>query len=346
MKALTIKDIARLSGVGISTVSRAINNDPRINAKTKAHVLDVVQKYHYVPNDTARALQATETNTVGILVSGMDNIFFQRMYHNFEEDFESRGYNCVTHAVENGEELVDTAMKLERERRLKGIVFLGGKLTPPYEPYQNLLVPHVCCTVAHDIEEPLTTFYAVSVDDEKEGKKATEYLIGKGHRKIAIITGRADDRTVGAQRLKGYKAALKAHRIPVDEDRIQFMDPNIAEYTAENGYESAKELLARTRDFTALFCISDVIAFGASRAIYEAGLSIPEDISLMGFDGMWIGEYMKPVLTTVAQPLDVLTHKAVDMLIAQLEGEDAPKQVTYDTLLIERDSVKDISKKK
>lgn len=342
MKALTIKDIARLSGVGISTVSRAINNDPRINAKTKAHVLDVVQKYHYVPNDTARNLQATETNTVGILVSGMDNIFFQRMYHNFEEDFESRGYTCVTHAVEHEEELLDTAMKLERERRLKGLVFLGGKLTPPYEPYKNLLVPLVCCTVAHDMEDPLKPFYTVSVDDEKEGRRATEYLISKGHRKIAIIAGLPGDRTVGGQRLKGYKAALKAHRIPLDEGRIQYMDPNIQEYSAENGYESARELLERTRDFTALFCMSDVVAFGASRAIYEAGLSIPGDVSVMGFDGMWIGEYMQPTLTTMAQPLDVITEKAVDMLIRQLEGEDEPKQVTYDALLIERDSVQDL----
>ena len=343
MKALTIKDIARLSGVGISTVSRAINDDPRINAKTKEHVLDVVKKYHYVPNDTARALQATESNTVGILVRGMDNIFFQRMYHNFEDDFESRGYDCVTHAVDSDEVLMDTAMRFERERRLKGLIFLGGKLSPPYEPYKNLLVPLVCCTVAHDMEDPLKEFYAVSVDDEKEGYRATEYLLSKGHRRIAIIAGLPGDRTVGGQRLKGYRAALKQHGIEPDESLIQYMDPDIQEFSAENGYQSAKALLERTRDFTALFCISDVIAFGASRAIYEAGLSIPEDISLLGFDGMWIGEYMKPALTTVAQPLDISTRKAVDMLISQLEGEDSPRQVTYDTLLIERDSVKDIS---
>lgn len=340
MKALTIKDIARLSGVGISTVSRAINDDPRINPKTKAHVMDVVQRYHYVPNDTARALQATESNTVGILVRGMDNIFFQRMYHNFEDDFESQGYDCVTHAVDSDEVLMDTAMRLERERRLKGLIFLGGKLSPPYEPYKNLLVPLVCCTVAHDMEDPLKEFYTVSVDDEKEGFRATEYLISKGHRRIAIIAGLPGDRTVGGQRLKGYKAALKKHRISIDESLIQYMDPDIQEFSAENGYQSARSLLERTHDFTALFCISDVIAFGAGRALGEAGLSIPDDVSLMGFDGMWIGEYMLPALTTMAQPLDIMTRKAADMLIAQLTGEDKPVQVTYDALLIERNSVK------
>lgn len=340
MKALTIKDIARLSGVGISTVSRAINDDPRINPKTKAHVMDVVQRYHYVPNDTARNLQATESNTVGILVRGMDNIFFQRMYHNFEDDFESQGYDCVTHAVDSDEVLMDTAMRLERERRLKGLIFLGGKLSPPYEPYKNLLVPLVCCTVAHDMEDPLKEFYTVSVDDEKEGFRATEYLISKGHRRIAIIAGLPGDRTVGGQRLKGYKAALKKHRISIDESLIQYMDPDIQEFSAENGYQSARSLLERTRDFTALFCISDVIAFGAGRALGEAGLSIPDDVSLMGFDGMWIGEYMLPALTTMAQPLDIMTRKAADMLIAQLTGEDKPVQVTYDALLIERNSVK------
>ncbi|MEE3481784.1 MAG: LacI family DNA-binding transcriptional regulator [Lachnospiraceae bacterium] len=340
MKALTIKDIARLSGVGISTVSRAINDDPRINPKTKAHVMDVVQRYHYVPNDTARNLQATESNTVGILVRGMDNIFFQRMYHNFEDDFESQGYDCVTHAVDSDEVLMDTAMRLERERRLKGLIFLGGKLSPPYEPYKNLLVPLVCCTVAHDMEDPLKEFYTVSVDDEKEGFRATEYLISKGHRRIAIIAGLPGDRTVGGQRLKGYKAALKKHRISIDESLIQYMDPDIQEFSAENGYQSARSLLERTHDFTALFCISDVIAFGAGRALGEAGLSIPDDVSLMGFDGMWIGEYMLPALTTMAQPLDIMTRKAADMLIAQLTGEDKPVQVTYDALLIERNSVK------
>lgn len=341
-RPVTIKDIAKICGVGVSTVSRAINDDPTIKAETKERVLAVVREYHYVPNASARNLQAKESNTIGIMVRGIGNLFFQDMYHLFQLEVEKMGYSYVIHDVSEDDEVLIEAMKLERERRLKGIIFLGGKLTAKHESLSDLSVPFVLCTVAHADKASVEDYNTVAIDDTKEGYRATNYLIEKGHKNIAIIAGKEHDKEVGGNRLNGYFRALKENGIERDLDLVAYMRPDIPEFTAENGYITMKNLLSRGKKFSAVVCISDVIAFGAYKAIYEAGLKIPDDISVIGFDGIDMGRFMYPSLTTIAQPKRDLVSAATGLLLRNIDTEREPEQIICGATLKERESVKEI----
>jgi LacI family transcriptional regulator len=339
-KPVTIKDIARICGVGVSTVSRAINDDPAIKAETKEKILAAVKEYHYVPNISARNLQATETNTIGLMVRGVGNVFFQEMYHLFQTELEKNGYSYAIHDVNEDDEVLMEAMQLERERRLKGIIFLGGRLTARHESLTDLNVPFVLCTVAHQDADSIADYNAVAIDDAKEGYRATNYLIEKGHKSIAIIAGKEHDREVGRNRLNGYFRALKDHGIERDQDLVAYMRSDIPEFTAENGYLTMKNLLSRGKKFTAVVCISDMVAFGAYKAIYEAGLKIPDDISVIGFDGIDLGRFMYPALTTVAQPANDLVSATTDLLFRNIEKAREPEQIICGATLKERESVR------
>lgn len=338
---LTIKDIAKYCGVGVSTVSRAINDDPGISPKTKERVLKVVKKFHYVPNNSARNLKMQESNTVALIVRGIDNIFFQSMLDGFQKELYRNGYDFLFHLVDEKSNVAISAIELAKEKRLKGVIILGGMMENPSEDLEQLAVPYVLCTVAHSMYTPTPNVNLVAIDDAMESFKAVKYLIDKGHKRIAIISGREKDYAVGGQRLRGYKKALESEGIPLDDDLIGYMEEDIPEFTTENGYAVAKKLLKRT-DFTALYCVSDMIAIGAYKAISEAGLSIPDDISVVGFDGIDLGRFTIPALTTVRQPKDEMVKSSVDLLMKAINGDDTPSQLFYPASLLERESVKEI----
>ena len=212
----------------------------------------------------------------------------------------------------------------------------------PEEKLDRLGVPYVLCTVAHSMYTPEPQCNCVAIDDEAESRKAVEYLIKKGHRRIAIVTGREDDTAVGGQRLMGYKKALEAAGLDIDEELIGYMKRSITEFTPENGYAVTKELLEKG-NFTALYCISDLTAIGAYKAIAEAGKRIPEDISVLGFDGISLGQFLVPSLTSVKQPREELIHSCVKLLSDAIDGEKTTRQFTYPAQLLERDSVMDLS---
>ena len=346
MKLMTIKDIAKICNVGISTVSRAINNDPGINPATRERVLAVVRQYHYVPNNSARNLKISESKTIALLVRGIDNIFFQGMYQLFQEELEKRGYDFFLYSLGENEIIGEAALELEKEKRLKGIIFLGGTVSDPSVEMKDLSIPFVFCTVARQtpskkMPQLPANGAGVAIDDTRESYHLVEYLIGKGHRRIAIIAGKKGDRSVGYKRLEGYRRALANHGIEPDPDLIVHMRPELPEFSPESGYVGAQELLARGTDFTALYCISDLVAMGSYKAFYDAGKRIPEDYSVMGFDGIEIGKYLQPGLTTFVQPRREMVRTSVDLMQKKLNGEDTGSfDIVYPASLLERQSVK------
>ena len=192
---MTIKDIAKICGVGPSTVSRAINNDPTINSETRKKVLAVVKKYHFVPNSAARNLKLTENNAIGLLSKGVNNPFFQSMYHFFEDELEKVNFSMVLREIDDGHDDAAVADELVREHHLKGIIFLGGLMENPAHALRRIPVPYVLCSVAVGVGEPHCM--SVAVNDEEESLKLVDYLCKKGHRKIAIITAPKEEGTVG-----------------------------------------------------------------------------------------------------------------------------------------------------
>jgi len=171
--------------------------------------------------------------------------------------------------------------------------------------------------------------------------RAVSYLCEQGHRRIAILAGRAGESScgVGTLRLAGYRRALEEHGIDFDPELVAYMSEDLPEYSMPNGYDTMKRLLARGADFTAVFAVSDTMAFGAVRALREAGRRIPEDCSIVGYDGQYYTEFMTPSLTTVVQPVSEMALKSVELLDDAIRRDAPPVCVTYDAELRVRESV-------
>ncbi len=339
MDVITIKDIARMCGVGVSTVSRAINNHPDINPETRDMIMQTIREHSFIPNNSARNLKRIEAKTIAVLVKGMTNPFFSHMIRVMEEEIKKKKYSLVLHHVEFDEDEMEVALELIKEKRLCGIIFLGGFFHHAEEKLKQLPVPFVICTSGVVQEPAHQAFYSsISVDDEKESYKMVSYLLEQGHKEIAIIAASEGDASIGKLRLEGYKRAIKERGLTVQEDLIAYMREDLEDYSYENGYEVAKELLARKTSFTAIYVISDVMAVGAARALAEAGKKIPADYALAGFDGIDIGKYYLPSITTIKQPVKEMALEAAKILFEVIMEEAPHRHITFPGELLIRES--------
>lgn len=343
MEEITIRDIAQICGVGVSTVSRAINNHPDINPETKMMIMQVIKENNYIPNNSARNLKRQDAKAIAVLVKGITNSFFSEMIRIMEEEIKKKKYSLVLRHVDLDEDEVDVALELVKEKRLRGIIFLGGYSIHSEEKLSQLHVPFVVSTAGILNQSHLqTTYCAVSVDDERESYKMVDYLCKQGHREIAIISAPDTDVSIGRLRLEGYKRALQENGIPVREELILTMKEGIEQYSLENGYEVAKEFLEKKIPCTAIYAISDILAIGAGRALWEAGLRVPEDISLAGFDGVTIGKYVTPALTTLKQPVEKMALETTAILFDLIAGKAGQQNKVFDGELIIRESTKSV----
>lgn len=342
MEVITIKDIARLSGVGVSTVSRAINNHPDINQETKAKIMEVIKEYNYVPNNSARNLKRSESKTVAVMIKGISNPFFGKMIKIFEEEIQKKKYSFIIQHVREREDEIDAAIQLEKEKRLKGIIFLGGYFTHSHEKLMQLKVPFVLSTIGLTGQSAKEEYASVSVDDVKESYRIVDYLCNIGHKKIAIIAASEDDESIGKLRIEGYRKALKDHGITVNPKLIGRMKEEIESYSMENGYLVAKELLESKEEFTAIYGISDSLAIGACRALREYGKNVPEDCSVAGFDGLELGSYYMPSLTTVRQPVEDMAHATIQLLFRFIGKKETKQKYIFPAELVIRESTKEL----
>ncbi len=342
MAEITIKEIAKRCGVGVSTVSRAINDHSDINPETKKRIMEAIRETGYIPNNSARNLKRIDAKCIGVLVRGITNPFFAPMIELIEQETEKKGYALVLRHVEAYENEVDVALELEKEKRLRGIIFLGGSSKHPADKMKQLNVPVIFATIGSDISDDFSknSYSTVSVDDALESRKMVEYLIGLGHKKIAILTEGNEEPSVVKLRLNGYLDALKIHNIPVDKNLIKYVDKRI--YTMKNGYETTKELIESGTEFTALYCISDVLAIGALRAFADAGIRVPQDVSVAGFDGQELSEFCVPRLTTIKQPLHDISEETMRLLFDLIEEKRSHKHLIFPGQLIEAESTAEI----
>lgn len=335
---LTIKDIAKKCGVGISTVSRAINNHPDISLETRKMVMDVIKETGFIPNNSARNLKRTDAKCIAVLIKGITNPFFGLAIQIFETQIQKKKYAMVIQHVDAYENELDVALQLVKERRLRGIIFLGGAYQ--HDPVQiaKLKVPFVFCTIGTVQDTGKKVYSNISVDDRIESHKMVDYLLDLGHRRIAIITEGTEAESVGQLRLEGYKDALTARGVEIDPNLIYEVKDQEDPYSMQNGYELTKKLLDSGVDFTAVFAIADFLAVGVCRALHEAGKRIPEDVSVAGYDGLAIGEFYTPQLTTIRQPMEAMAEKTAGLLLDVIDGKCKHEYISFPAELVERES--------
>lgn len=340
MDSITIKDVARICGVGVSTVSRAINNHPDINEETKNMILQVIRENNYIPNNSARNLKRSVSRTIVVLIKGIGNPFFSGMIKIFEEEIQKRRYSFILHRVDEGEDEVDVAMEVMKEKKPKGIIFLGGFFSHSQEKLEQLDIPFVLSTIAITDSMDAGKFSSVSVDDFQESYKMVSFLCEQGHKRIGILAATPKDESIGELRLEGYRKALEDHGIKPDPTWCFFSEEDIECYTMGNGYNLMKKVMASKEDITAVFAVSDSIAIGACKAVFDAGKSVPEDYSIAGFDGMDMAHYYNPTLTTIRQPVEEMAYATIKILFDIIKNKAQNQQKVFKGQLIEGQSTK------
>jgi LacI family transcriptional regulator len=330
---LTLEDIARHSGVSRSTVSRVINADVNVKGETRQKVLGVIQSLNFQPNVVARGLATGRTNTIGVVIpAGVSTIFtdpyFPQFIQGVSATCNNRNYLVMLWLAEP-----------EYERRMISLILHNGLMDGVVvasalmnDPIVNSLYESKMPFMLVGRHPTLDINY-LDVDNQQAGRKATLHLLRLGYKRVANITG-SQDQVAGFDRYQGYIKAL--------QDYGQVLRPELVVdggFTEEGGYTAMQRLIPQKPD--AVFAASDMMAYGAMRALREAGLHIPGDVAMVGFDDIPASSKTIPPLTTVRQPVMQMGGKAVDVLINMIENGNEAKstqQVIMDTELVVRES--------
>ena len=331
---MTIKDIARECGCAVSTVSRALNDHPDVSNDTKEKIKAIVAQHGFVPNNNARQLKVQQSQSILILVKGAFNLFFATILEDMQSLIAAEGYSAEVHYLDEEADEMLVAQQLQRERKPLGFLFLGGNVEAFKQRFDTIQLPSVLATTVSD-ELQFPQLSCVGVDDIAAGGAAGQYLIDKGHRNIAVIGGNRALSYISALRYQGFCAAFEKTGAPHPETLYQKSSFNM-----DSGYRAMQKLLERQKDITAVFCMSDITAIGAMRAIHDAGLSVPQDISVLGFDGIQLGRFCVPQLASMQQPQQDIAGKSVTLLLAQIEKQAPAQAVILRASLIEGESVK------
>lgn len=328
MKYITLKMVAERAGVSVNTASRAINNKSDINEETKKRVLKVAQELGYVQNATAVALRTKKTRTLGVVIADNRNPFYAEVLNGIEEAAREKNYHIILANTQRDYQKEEEAINLLLAKRVDGLL-----ITPVQDRNDDIKklieanIPFVI--VGRDFEN--IEVDAVYNDEVKGGFFATEYLIKKGHKRIAFINGFLH-KSPAQGRLEGYKKALKEHGIPLDDMMVSVGDIDV-----EDGYERTKQMLEKNLDFTAIFAYNDMMAFGAMQAVKEKGLRIPEDIGLVGYDDIPFSSLISPSLSTIRLKKQELGAESVKLLLSRINGSrEKMKKIMLNVELIVR----------
>lgn len=328
---MTIKDIAKVCGVSVSTVSRVLNDRPDVSDEVRKRVRRVVEDSGYIPNNSARDLVKTRSDAIGVIVRGMGNLFFADLLKTVSREIERCGYTMVLHFIDSDADEVKAGAILEREKKLRGLIFLGGRFD--YTPSELSLVgvPYVCCSYTNCFGSLKDEDYSsVSIDDYATAYSAAEHLIKLGHRKIAAAVPSCNDRSISELRYNGYRAALRDNGI--DFDKALLVETGGC-FEMPESYEGVAALARSGAEFTALMTLSDTTAMAAMKALEDNGLSVPGDVSVIAIDGLTVSEYASPTLTTMVQPAETMGRESVHLLLDMLDGRGEAKHVCVEARL-------------
>jgi LacI family transcriptional regulator len=334
-KQTTIHDVAEKAGVSIKTVSRVINKETNVRKATISKVQSVIQDLNYQPNVFAQSLAGGKTRIIGLIYDNPNPVYISHIMDGVLSYCYQMEYAVIIHPCKfEDRDLLSVMSELIKKTRLTGMI-----LTPPLSDSKELLtmldtmeIPNVLISPgSEDINSN-----CVTTNDYESSKKMTQHMIKNGHRKIAFVKGHPDHLAVN-NRAKGYIDALEESGIGTNNELI------IQGYNSyESGIECGKKLLELKERPTAIFAANDEMAGGIIKVITEAGMSIPEDFSVAGFDDTPITQMLNPPLSTIRQPLEKMGEIAAKKLIAQLEGITVSNEQSLESTLVLRESINTI----
>lgn len=328
-KRVTVRDIAKVAGVSVASVSNVLNGVDKVSEETRERIIQVMLDLDYHPNLVARSLSKRKSDMIGLLLPITDegpsstslllrdNPFYGELLSGVEAKASEYGYDVLIKGIRSGESCRDWILK----RNLDGAIFLGNYSEVLSEEMQGLgkrLVLVDC------YDEGTQIHSTIGIDDENGGYLAAKHLLENGHRKIALVASNVNLDGPIRRRYLGYKKAMEEFGITQTDDLIL-----LDELSFDGGYRIGKKLLKRN-DITAVFAVGDIMAFGILKAMYEVGKQIPEDLSIVGFDNTKGCEYSKPALTSVDQPVYDRGRMAVEALAAAIKEENPT--LTHKTL--------------
>ena len=333
---MTIKDLAAQTGYSVGTVSRVLNNQPHVSELAKEIILKAAEESGFQLNENAKQLKQQQSNSILAICKGKSNELFDSLLLEIQSRVVSTAYTLIVDYIDEGENEVRRALQLCREKKPLGILFLGGSQEHFQESFHHISLPCVLVTTsAADL--PFENLSSVTSDDTLAAAMAIQGLLDMGHTRIAVIGGNRDYSDIAKQRYMGCLGAFRENNGPFEEYQYE-----TARFTFEDGYRAANVLRQRFSGVTALFAMSDVMALGAIRALADAGQRVPEDISVVGFDGLSIGNYIVPRLSTVVQSVEQLAEQSVHLLRQKIEENSKARHEVIPVDLVMRESVRKI----
>lgn len=339
--AVTISDVAKEAKVAASTISKYMNGGS-VREKNKEAIEKAIHKLDYHPNTAARGLRSSRTYTIGLITDTLENQYFAKITGRIEKSLKERGYTVFFCCHRNSPEKARKAVETLVGKQVDGILII------------SIVGAEDCIRIAREAKIPI-----ISLDREVQGEtvdyvmsnsasgvyEAIEYLIRKGHERIGIITGRSSTNPgllVAEDRYRGYLRAMEDYNIQIEKELISDGD-----FSFESGYKCMVELWNKKERPTAIFVCNYNMCLGAITAIHNLKIKIPDELSFATFDDLEFSVMSRPGLTSVRQKIDEISKSAIELILKRIGGDysDYPKRLKIKTVLKERESVKDISKK-
>ena len=328
---VTMDDIAKAAGVTLSTVSRALADSPRVNAATRVQVQRLAREMGYVPSAIARGLATRRSFTLGIVVRDIVDPFVAELVRIMDVHALELGYSLILSHAGNNDAREQVALRILRQQRVAAIIMPDSSVPDSF--LTRMAGAGMPLVLLNRMHYP----YSIGMDNTGGGELAVNHLASLGHRRIAYI-GSLRCQAENDDRQKGYEQALVKRGLPVDGSLI-----TLADTWPEGGQSCMRRLLTLDEPPTAVFCFNDLMAIGAIGAVYSAGLQVPQDISIVGFDNIELGAFVCPPLTSIAQDKEQFARLAVDMAHALATGQPAPERTILPGRLVVRASTRHIS---
>ncbi len=338
---VTQSEVAKRAGVSFITVSRVINNKGNVKEETRERVLEAIKELKYYPNSLGRGLNSNKVNTVGIVIATLmgvnihGNQFYNELMSGIEGICIRNSHDMLISTQKKYPGVEYDYLKLYYERKIDGIIMVSPNI--PESQLRQIEEERIPCVIIDDHSDEHRISY-VDADNREAVNLAGDYLFQKGHRKMGFLKGVENNRNA-QDRLAGFYDVIAKHNLDLKEDWILEGD-----FTVEGGRDALRKLVAQNNLPTVLLCANDQMALGVMAEAKNAGLKIPEDLSVMGFDGIEAHRYTTPILTTMRQPLVEMGVAAAEMLFEQINNTDYVQEIRiFPVELISGESVKDVA---